>query len=153
MEQSEIELDKIKCNDGVMQLHIETQETVGSGTGKHIVYKIKGRDSLGEIDIARRYREFHMFRDILFSRYPGLVIPAIPPKQATGNTTDIFVEERMYFLDVFLRKLSAMPYLASTPEVQLFLRPEGGKVEIAFKSMGATTTDHVLRYYRQTLRI
>jgi hypothetical protein len=26
-----------------------------------------------------------LFRDLLFFDYPGLVIPPLPPKQATGN--------------------------------------------------------------------
>jgi len=64
-----------------------------------------------------------MIRDMLFARYPGLYIPPIPPKQTTGNKEDIFVEERSYFLDQFLKKLCDTPYLASTPEIQVFFRP------------------------------
>jgi hypothetical protein len=67
---------------------------------------LKGQDSLGEIDVFRRYREFFCFREILFQRYPGLVIPPVPPKQATGNTAEIFVEERRYFLDLFLKRVA-----------------------------------------------
>jgi hypothetical protein len=36
---------------------------------------------------------------MLFTRYPGLYIPAIPPKQANGNKAEFFIEERKYFLD------------------------------------------------------
>lgn len=49
---------KIKVSDGLMKLYISGLETKGSGTSKHNVYRIKGSDSLGEIDIMRRYREF-----------------------------------------------------------------------------------------------
>lgn len=94
-----MDLDDIKCNDGTMEMQIVGQEIKGSGTSKHTVYLIRGKDSVGPIDIQRRYREFHQFREILFARYPGLVIPPLPPKQATGNTAEIFVEERSYFLN------------------------------------------------------
>ena len=63
-----------------MNLCISGVETQGSGTNKHSAYHVYGKDSLGEIDVFRRYREFLQFKDTLFSRYPGLVIPPIPPK-------------------------------------------------------------------------
>ena len=44
------------------------------------VYFIRGRDNLGQIDIQRRYREFLFLRDMLYSRYPGLMIPPMPSK-------------------------------------------------------------------------
>ena len=72
----------IRVNDGKLHLRIIAQDQIGSGTNKHTVYHMKGKDNLGDIDIMRRYREFDMFRECLFKRYPGLYIPPIPPKQA-----------------------------------------------------------------------
>ena len=63
-----------------MKLEVAGMEKVGSGFDKHIAYRIKGNDSLGEIDIIRRYKEFDVFRDLLFVRYPGIFIPPLPPK-------------------------------------------------------------------------
>lgn len=63
-----------------MQICIEASELQGTGLKKHTIYRIKGHDSLGDIDVRRRFNEFYLFRDILFSRYPGLYIPPIPPK-------------------------------------------------------------------------
>ena len=65
-----------------MTLEIAGLEKKGSGLDKHTAYRIKGMDSLGEIDVIRRYREFDIFRDLLFVRYPGIFIPPLPPKQA-----------------------------------------------------------------------
>jgi hypothetical protein len=104
------------------------------------------------VDIFRRFREFLQFKDVLFSRYPGLVIPPIPPKKTTNNKEDIFVEERRYFLDQFLQKLCATPYLASTPEIQVFLRPQG-KVEKSLESIPRTNTDQVLNYYKKRILV
>ena len=70
----------IKCNDGIMQIEIMSQEKKGNGLDKHIAYRIKGKDSIGDIDVIRRYKEFGIFRDLLFVRYPGIFIPPLPPK-------------------------------------------------------------------------
>ena len=70
----------IKCNDGIMRLEIVASEIKGSGPSQHVTYHVKGQDSLGEIDVFRRYREFLQFRDLIFERYPGLVVPPVPPK-------------------------------------------------------------------------
>jgi len=70
----------IPVNDGVMTVEITSQEKKGSGLDKHIAYRIKGKDSLGDIDVIRRYKEFGIFRDLLFVRYPGIFIPPLPPK-------------------------------------------------------------------------
>lgn len=48
----------IKCNGGLMRLEIVASESKGSGPSQHITYHVKGQDSLGEIDVFRRYREF-----------------------------------------------------------------------------------------------
>ena len=36
------EIDKIPCNNGVMQMEIVGQEMKGKGTDKHVEYTIKG---------------------------------------------------------------------------------------------------------------
>jgi hypothetical protein len=98
-----VDMENIRVNDGSMQLEIIGIEMISNNGRKTNFYRIKGYDSLSEINISRRYKEFHLFRDELFSRYPGLYIPPIPSKQATGNKEDNFVQERQYFLDQFLR--------------------------------------------------
>ena len=49
-----------------MKMEIVAQETKGSGTGKHTIYRIKGYDSVGEIDVTRRFKEFLTFREVLY---------------------------------------------------------------------------------------
>ena len=73
-------MDGIKCNDGNIKMEITQSEVKGSGMSKHNVYRIQGYDSIGDIDVTRRYREFFLFREILYQRYPGIFIPPIPPK-------------------------------------------------------------------------
>jgi len=73
--------------------------------GKHHVFKVKGKDHQGEFEIYRRFKQFDMLRKTLFIRFLGLYVPPIPEKKAVGNTTSNFVEERMFYLNRFLREL------------------------------------------------
>jgi hypothetical protein len=42
---------------------------------------------------------------MLYSRYPGLMIPPMPGKQLQGNKVEQFIAERKYFLNRFLAQL------------------------------------------------
>ena len=55
------------------------------------MYKVKGVDYLGEIEISRRYKQFYQLRNVLHSRFLGLYVPPIPEKKAVGNTDEMFV--------------------------------------------------------------
>lgn len=118
-----VDVGGIMCNDGNMNLEIVTSEAKGTWNSKHTEYRIKGNDSLGAIDVWRRYSEFHIFHMNLSQRYPGLFIPPIPPKKAQGQMDEFFIEERKHYLSQFLLKLTEHPILCRTPEVQVFIRP------------------------------
>ena len=70
--------------------------------GKHHLYKVRGSDHLGEFEVYRRYKQFHLLRQVLFNRFMGLYVPPIPEKKAMGNTEEFFIKERMHFLNKFL---------------------------------------------------
>jgi hypothetical protein len=48
--------------------------------------------------------------------------------------------------------VSKTSYLAKTPEMQVFLRPQG-KVDESLKSLKRTNTDKVLAYYYKNIHI
>ena len=83
----------------------------------YTVYHIRGKDSLGEIHIERRFSEFLVLRDFLFKRYPGLYIPPVPEKNFSGKNKTGLIEERKYQLDMFLQNICQHTYLAGTPEL------------------------------------
>lgn len=91
--------DDIKINDGMIKLHITNWENGGSGLQKYTQYNIEGHDSLGDINIVRRYSEFFLFQQVLFKRYPGLFIPPTPPKAVKNNMGEHFLAERVFFLN------------------------------------------------------
>lgn len=55
-------------------------------------------------------------------RWPGIFIPPIPPKKATGNFEAEFIEERRHFFDSFLNEVSKSKYLWYSDEFSIFLR-------------------------------
>lgn len=90
----------------------------------YIVYTIAGKDNLGPFGGERRYRDFHILRNVLSNNWPGIYVPNIPPKKAVGNKDIEFVIERMYFLERFFMMLSDVDYLKNCEEMRIFARPE-----------------------------
>jgi len=68
------------------------------------------------LEVFRRFRHFFVLRDILFERFLGLYIPPIPQKKSVGNKEGMFVEERCYFLDKFIKEICQLPYLYESIE-------------------------------------
>ena len=95
----------------------------------HIVYVVKGKDNQGDWECKRRFNEFFVLYDALVKRWPGIVLPQIPPKKAMGNKDIIFLQERRFYLERFLRKLSQYDFIINSEEFQLFCRPQGLDVE------------------------
>mmetsp|Transcript_20199 Transcript_20199/g.24959 ORF Transcript_20199/g.24959 Transcript_20199/m.24959 type:complete len:203 (+) Transcript_20199:81-689(+) len=99
----------------------------------HIVYNVTGSDLQGSWECKRRYNEFYLLQDALVKRWPGIVIPLVPPKKAMGNKEMIFLQERRFYLERFLRKLARYDFIINSQEFQIFCRPQGLEVE---KSLG-----------------
>ena len=103
--------------------------------GGHIVYEVKGRDNQGVFECQRRYNEFFVLHELLTKRWPGCPIPRMPSKQKFGNKDLVFIQERRYYLERFLRKLSHFGYIINGPEFQIFCRPPGPNVEAQLKKL------------------
>ena len=97
--------------------------------GGHIVYVVKGKDSQGEFEIKRRYNEFFLLQQCLQQRWPGILLPQVPPKKAMGNKDIVFLQERRFYLERFVRKLSQFDFIIDGEEFQVFARPQGLDVE------------------------
>ena len=81
-------------------------QLMGSGPSKHHAYRVKGNDHYGDLEVFRRYREFDKLRQLLQDRNPGLFIPPLPEKKSVNKTHKLFVQERMFFLDRFIKDIS-----------------------------------------------
>ena len=73
----------------------------------------------------RRYNEFFKLREVLTQRWPGVPIPVLPPKKAIGNKEIRFINERRFYLERFLKKISHFPFILNSAEFQIFARPGG----------------------------
>lgn len=91
---------------------------IKDGMKKYVVYSLKGI-AIHE-DVVRRFSDFFSLRKKLVERWPGIFIPAIPPKKAVGNLDDDTIETRMRLLNSFCYKLSKSSFLFESEEVKLF---------------------------------
>ena len=82
----------------------------------HIVYDLTGVDLQGGWECKRRYNEFHALHEALLRRWPGIVIPLVPPKKAVGNKGAAFVQERRFYLERFLRKMCQYDFIINSQE-------------------------------------
>lgn len=52
-------------------------------------------------------------------------MPKLPPKKVIGNTKRNFLDERRYFLDIFLKRLAREEHLINSEEFIMFSKPVG----------------------------
>ena len=82
----------------------------------HIVSVVKGKDLQGEWECKRRYNEFYLLQEALCKRWPGIVLPMVPPKKAVGNKDLVFLQERRFYLERFLRKMARYEFIINSQE-------------------------------------
>ena len=122
---------------------VYNKETISGYTS----YTLQG--SRAPNPMSRRYKDFDALRLKLRERWPGIYIPPIPHKKVFGNTEKDIVEERIKIINKFLLKLSKIPYLYNSEEIELFLQntPEVSKTLANCK---AQNYNDILRKYVQT---
>jgi len=110
----------------------------------HIVYEVAGNDKHGEWNGLRRFNEFYTLHQIITKRWPGIPIPCVPPKKAIGNKDLVFIQERRFYLEQFLRKMTAFPFIIEGEEWQTFARPQSGvNIEKSLGNMGMLTSQQM----------
>jgi len=82
----------------------------------HIVYTCKGIDKQGVWMGDRRYNEFFKLHEKLKQKWPGVPLPQLPKKKSIGNKDVKFINERRFYLERFLKKISQFPYLINSWE-------------------------------------
>ena len=116
----------------------------------HIVYEVRGVDSQGEFSGNRRYNDFHALHDQLTKRWPGMLIPQIPKKKSIGNKDRVYLMERRFYLERFLRGMAKYPFLVNSIEFQMFARPTGsGDVSKALEKLPKMSPDEIYERIKQ----
>ena len=108
---------------------IEKPTLEGSGLSTYIVYNVVcGTDDTAS-NVRRRYTDFVWLRSELNANYPGLLLPALPPKISPGDAKDplgAFVQGRMAHLQLFLESVNKIPFLFEDIAFNAFLTvPQG----------------------------
>ena len=67
--------------------------------------------------------------EALTKRWPSIPIPSIPPKKNFGNKDLIFIQQRRYYLERFLRSISKFDFIVNSMEFKTFSRPNGQQIE------------------------
>jgi len=111
-------------------------------------------DDNGEWDGLRRYNEFYILHDTITKRWPGVPIPSIPPKKTIGNKDLVFIQERRFYLEQFLRKLVRFPFIINAPEFQTFCRPQQGMaIEKGLQMLSKLPTSQIYERMKTELQI
>ena len=76
-------------------------------------------------------------------RWPGIFIPQIPKKKAIGNKDRVYLMERRFYLERFLRNLAKFDFIIESPEFQIFARPTAGEVDRSLNKMPKLSPDQL----------
>jgi sorting nexin-1/2 len=118
----------------------------------HIVYTCRGSDANGFWEGERRFNEFYKLHAILEQRWPGVPIPILPPKKAIGNKEIKFINERRFYLERFLKKISQFPFMINSPEFQTFARPNGD-IEKSLNSLARSQSWEIVEKMKECLKV
>jgi sorting nexin-1/2 len=88
----------------------------------------------------------------LEQRWPGIPIPQLPPKKAIGNKDVKFINERRFYLERFLKKMAAFPFLINSKEFLIFSRPTGD-IDKLLGAVPKSTPNEQVDQMRQSLSI
>jgi len=124
-------------NDSEYSFSVSTPTEQGGTT----FYNVKGTDAQGPWEANKRYSEFDTLYTVLVKRWPCIPIPQLPPKKAMGGKDTTFLQDRMFYLQRWLRKTARFSFLIDSVEFTAFSRPSGGlKLDAALNKLMPQTT-------------
>jgi hypothetical protein len=95
---------------------------------------------LRESSVIRRYSDFVWLAAELTRLYPGIIIPAIPEKQAVGRFSPEFVETRRRALEKFLLRVAEHNELSDAAAFVVFLQADDAKLKQSIDASKAAKT-------------
>lgn len=85
----------------------------------------------GDLTVVRRYSDFTWLATQLTRDFPGIILPALPEKQAFGRFSINFVEARRRALEKFLQRIAAHPEIGSADAFRNFLQADDSSLAVA----------------------
>uniref|UniRef100_A0A7S0V9A4 PX domain-containing protein n=1 Tax=Polytomella parva TaxID=51329 RepID=A0A7S0V9A4_9CHLO len=103
----------------------------GEGVAAYVVYKVNSYLVEGSVQkkyaqVTRRFRDFSSLYDRLVDKNKGLIVPALPEKNAVQkfSMSTEFIEQRRKALQTFINKAAIHPGLKDTAELREFLQAD-----------------------------
>jgi len=108
------------------EITITDYEKKGDGMNAFVVYTINTKTTSPDFQnptmtVSRRFTNFVWLYTQLTTKYPGVVVPPIPEKQALGRFGTNFIDHRKAGLEKCLRRIAAHSVLSKSPDFKLFL--------------------------------
>ena len=83
--------------------------------------------------VNRRYSDFSWLFDHLHKERPGAIVPPLPEKQKVSRFSEVFIEDRRFHLEIFLRRVVCNPELKDTECLHAFLGAGDADFKKAYK--------------------
>jgi len=139
----------------LFEISLMEPEKHGEGMSAYVTYTIKTRTRSGllkspQLQVDRRFNDFHWFHYKLSQQYKGVIIPPLPEKALINRFNPDFIEYRRKELERFLRRVASHPVLQTSELLKAFLElsdsefaqfKEGPKKEK--KGLVASLTDKI----------
>ena len=71
----------------------------------------------------------------------------------TGNKDDTFVEDRLVFLDRFMKQMAKHPIILNSDTFKVFARPSGGDIEKVLNMHPKASAATMIEKYKGTLHL
>ena len=81
------------------------------------------------------------------------MLPQVPPKKSMGNKEQVFIQERRFYLERYLRKLAKYDFIINSQEFQLFCRPNGLDVEKTLSKMPKLSVSQLYERIKEAVEI
>jgi hypothetical protein len=79
-------------------------------------------------------------------------LPLLPPKKSIGNKDIKFINERRFYLERFLKKMSSYDFILNSQEFYCFSRPKGD-IEKMLGSIPKASASEIVEKYKSILNI
>ncbi|KAI8807618.1 Vps5 C terminal like-domain-containing protein [Cladochytrium replicatum] len=113
-------------------------QKVNEPMSSYVIYKVKTWTNnpsyrLYESSVTRRYNDFLWLNSRLIEKYPGVILPPLPEKQAVGRFDEDFIENRRMGLHKMLRKMTSHHLLQTDEDLRFFLESENFIADVGTK--------------------
>ncbi|CAD8079600.1 unnamed protein product [Paramecium sonneborni] len=137
-------------NQDNFEIKVEVSDPrIQQGLNKYTIYSVRGMDQNGQFDVARRFNDFRLIRQLLVHKWPGCYIPPLPPRKALGNMNQKFIDDRMHSLQDWMRTISQLRYFWYSEEFQYFIKANGD-IEKALAQVPKLTYEEIINKYQDT---